>query len=171
MSTLSAWTAHWQTTPWAWVETPIRPWTAADGASTRSRASPRTSSAGIPLARSASSGVNGSTAVRTASTPVDVRARARAAPECEHLPHQREEHGGVGARADEVVLVRDLGGLGAPRVEHDEPPSAGGQLAASGPGKSGTVHSEPLDAIGLWPTRTSRSVRSMSGTGRRNWWP
>ena len=35
-------------------------------------------------------------------------------------------------------------------------------------GKSGTVHSDPFDAIGLWPTSTSRSVRSMSGTGSRN---
>ena len=62
-------TAHWQTTPWAWVETPIRPCTAAEGAAARSRARSRTASAGIPLTCSASSGVKPSTASRTASTP------------------------------------------------------------------------------------------------------
>ncbi len=33
---------------------------------------------------------------------------------------------------------------------------------------SGTVHSDPLDIKGLEPSRTSRSVRSMSGTGIAN---
>ena len=66
---LMAWTAHWHSTPNPWVDTPIRPCTAAVGAAARSRARARTDAAGIPENASASSGVNGATAERTASTP------------------------------------------------------------------------------------------------------
>ena len=38
-------------------------------------------------------------------------------------------------------------------------------------GKSGTVISEPLDAIGLAPITRKYDVRSMSGIGRKSWWP
>ena len=38
-------------------------------------------------------------------------------------------------------------------------------------GKSGTVISEPLDAIGLAPKTRKYDVRSMSGIGSSSWWP
>ena len=38
-------------------------------------------------------------------------------------------------------------------------------------GKSGTVISEPLEAIGLAPKTRKYDVRSMSGIGRSSWWP
>ena len=38
-------------------------------------------------------------------------------------------------------------------------------------GKSGTVISEPLDAIGLAPNIRKYDVRSMSGMGSISWWP
>ena len=38
-------------------------------------------------------------------------------------------------------------------------------------GKSGTVISEPLEAIGFAPKTRKYDVRSMSGTGSRSWWP
>ena len=38
-------------------------------------------------------------------------------------------------------------------------------------GKSGTVIREPLDAIGLAPMTRNHDVRSMSGIGRKSWWP
>jgi hypothetical protein len=40
----------------------------------------------------------------------------------QQFTHDGEQHRGIGARADEVVLVGDLCGLGAARVEHDESP-------------------------------------------------
>ncbi|MCW2813962.1 MAG: hypothetical protein JWN84_1417 [Nocardioides sp.] len=52
--------------------------------------------------------------------PVDVRRRAGQALGEQHLQH-RQQHRGVGAGAHEVVLVGDLGGLGAPRVDDDHP--------------------------------------------------
>ena len=67
---LSTWVAHWASTPNCCVDAPIRACTAADGAlaegAGQRRARP---SAGIPLTRSATSGVNGSTTSRTRSTP------------------------------------------------------------------------------------------------------
>ena len=66
---LSSWTAQVATSPNSCVETPTRPYTAADLAPASSRASRRTSSAAMPDAASARSGVNGSTAARTASSP------------------------------------------------------------------------------------------------------
>ena len=39
------------------------------------------------------------------------------------------------------------------------------RMASIRPLKSGAVHSEPLEAWGLAPSMTSRSVRSRSGTG------
>ena len=62
------------------------------------------------------------------------------------------------------VVIGAFGGLGAARVDHDHPSTT---LAKCGgrPGKSGTVHIEPFDTIGFEPMSTSRSVRSMSGTG------
>ena len=38
-------------------------------------------------------------------------------------------------------------------------------------GKSGTVISEPFEAIGLAPNTRKYDVRSMSGIGSRSWWP
>ena len=38
-------------------------------------------------------------------------------------------------------------------------------------GKSGTVISEPLEAIGLAPNIRKNDVRSMSGIGSISWWP
>lgn len=63
------WQAHWQITPCACVETPIRPCTAARGAAAIVRASSAIVAAGMPLAAAARSGVNASTAARTVSTP------------------------------------------------------------------------------------------------------
>ena len=77
---LIACTAHWHTTPWACVDTPIRPWTAADGAAARSRARRRTASADMPDTRSASSGVNPATASRTRSMPCTYSAGAARSP-------------------------------------------------------------------------------------------
>ena len=38
-------------------------------------------------------------------------------------------------------------------------------------GKSGTVISDPLDAIGFAPSTRKYDVRSMSGTGSSSWCP
>ena len=130
MSTLIACTAHWQTTPWAWVETPIRPCTAAEGAAARSCARRRTASAGIPLTCSASSGVNARDRVTHPVDAVDVGRRAGEVAR-EQLAHDREEDRRVRAGTDEVVLVGDLRGLGPARVEHDESPTARGELASA----------------------------------------
>ena len=68
------------------------------------------------------------------------------------------------------MLVGHLGGLGAARVEDDHPAAA--RLEVAQPlGKSGTVISEPLEAIGLAPTTRNYDVRSMSGIGQESWWP
>ena len=139
-------TAHWHTTPWAWVETPIRPCTAADGAAARSRARPRTASAGMPLTCSASSGVNALDGLAHGVDAVDVggaggrrrRPAARARP-----PAARR----VGPRPHEVVLVGDLGRLGAARVDDHQPPSASGELAP------------PLGEVGHRPERAVRRHR------------
>ena len=64
--------------------------------------------------------------------------------------HHRQQQGGVGAGPHEVVLVGDLRGLGAARVEDDNRPPRS-LRSRSRAGKSGTVIREPLDAIGLAP--------------------
>ncbi len=166
---LRAWTAHWQSTPNDWVDTPIRPWTAAEGAAARSRARRRTSSALTPLTRSASSGVNGSTAARTASRPsTQAGGVARSATRSSRTIARRtaaSEPGRTKRCSSAIFAVSVRRGS---RTTSRPPREASSRRRC---GKSGTVHSEPFDAIGLWPTRTRRSVRSMSGTGRRNWWP
>ena len=112
-------------------------------------------------------GVNGSTAARTASMP-STYAGAWPGPRrgsCD----DREQDKRIGARADGQVVVGDLRRLGPARVDDDEP--APRALVRAPARKSGTVMIEPLLAIGLVPISTSRSVRSMSGIGSRNWWP
>ena len=47
----------------------------------------------------------------------------------QQLAHDRQQHGRVGTGPHEVVLVGDLGRLGAARVDDDQPPSARGELA------------------------------------------
>ena len=144
------WIAHWQIEPKPWVDSPIRPYAAAPSAAANSRVIRRISSAGTPETASAYSGVKSATASRTDSSP---RTYAGGSVELlgEQRVHHRQQHGGVGARPDEVVLVGDLGGLGAPRVEDDHLAAARLAARAAAAGKSGTVISEPLEAIGLAP--------------------
>ncbi len=56
--------------------------------------------------------------------PVDVR-RGPGEPLLEQGAHHRQHDDGVRARPHEQVLVGDLGGLGAARVDHDHPAAAG----------------------------------------------
>ena len=128
MTRLRTWIAHWQIVPNPWVDTPIRPYAAAPSAAANSRASRRISSAGMPLAASAASGVNSATALGGGVQPVDVR-RRRGQPLVEQHVQHGQQHVGVGAGPDEVVLGGDLGGLGAARVEHHHPAAARLQLA------------------------------------------
>ena len=65
----------------------------------------------------------------------------------QQLAHDGEQHGGVGARPHEVVLVGHPGGLGPAGVEHDEPAAAGRQLAT------------PLGEVGHRPQRAVRRHR------------
>ena len=62
------WIAHWHSTPNSWVETPIRPWTAAPPRA-MSRASSRIDCAATPLTCWAISGVKSATSTRSASMP------------------------------------------------------------------------------------------------------
>ena len=172
VSTLMVWTAHWQTTPCAWVDTPIRPWTAADGAAARSRARPRTASAGMPLTCSASSGVKGSTAParrphrRRRPRPGPV---GHAAPQ--QLAHHSQQHRGVGPGPDEVVLVGDLGRLGAPRVDDDRRPPPAASSRRRGPGSrapSTGSRSRPSGCGRRAPAgRCGRCRAPVAGTGAR----
>ena len=59
--------AHWHTDPKPCVDTPIRPYAAADSAAASSRTRVRMVSAGSPLAAAASSGVNPATSSATRS--------------------------------------------------------------------------------------------------------
>ena len=100
---------------------------AAEGAcapatSASSRASRRIVAASMPVASAARSGVNAATSVAQPVDVVRVRRQELAVlePFLEDRPHHREEQERVAAGADEVMLLRDLRGLGPPRIDHHD---------------------------------------------------
>ena len=154
------------------VETPMRPYAAPPPrlpAAASSRARRRTSSAAMPLTRSAASGVKGSTSSRTRSTrstygagrvrPSSNSVRTMASTTTASEPGRTKKCSSaafaVSVRRGSTTTIR--------------PPRA--LRARSRFGKSGTVISEPFEAIGLAPNTRKYDVRSMSGIGSRSWWP
>ena len=83
---------------------------------------PRIASASMPVAAAAASGVKSRASGSSASKPSHSSAepaRPRQALFEDHVD-EREQQVRVGAGADEVVLVGDLGGARAPRVDHHD---------------------------------------------------
>ena len=161
--------AHWHIEPKPWVDSPIRPYAAAASAAAKSRVSRRISSAGTPLAVSARSGVKSATSSATRSTwstygggvvsPSSKSTCTMASSTAASEPG-RTKWCSVATLA---VSVR----RGSSTTSR--PPRA--LRSRTRCGKSGTVISEPLEAIGLAPNIRKYDVRSMSGIGSINWWP
>ena len=147
----------------------MRPYAAPPSAAASSLARRRTSSAAMPLTRSAASGVKGSTSSRTRSTrstygagrvrPSSNSVRTMASTTTASEPGRTKKCSSaalaVSVRRGSTTTIR--------------PPRA--LRARSRLGKSGTVISEPFEAIGLAPSTRKYDVRSMSGIGSRSWWP
>ena len=123
----------------------------------------------MPLAAAARSGVNGRTAVRTASSPSTydggvVRPSSKST--CSIASSTKASVPGrtkwcscaawaVSVRRGSTTTIR--------------PPRA--LSSRSRAGKSGTVIRLPLEAIGFAPNTRKCAVRSRSGTGSISWWP
>ena len=102
--------------------------------SPKSRATRRTTSAGTPLIVLGALGGERRDRGAHRLDPVDVRPAPTGQALVEDHVQQREQDERVGAGTDEVVLVGDLRGLGAPRVEHHHPAAAGLAARAAGRG-------------------------------------
>ena len=156
-------------------------------AAASSRASRRISSAGTPLIASARSGVKSATRSTDRRQPVDVRRRGWRRALGEQDVQHRQQHPRVGAGADEVVLVGDLGGLGAARVEDDHPAAARLEVAqpvrevghrhqrAVGRHRVGAEHQEVRRAVDVGDREQqlvaehAGARRAGGGAGRPRW--
>ena len=166
VSTLSTSTSHDASVPNSCVQVPMRPYTAADGAAASSAARARMASAGTPQAGATLSGVKGRSACVSSGTPTTWSARCaarvtpRSSSSCATPASSSASVPGRTARCTSASLaVRDARGS----TTTSRPPRR--FSARRRPGRSGAVHSEPLDDIGSAPRTTSRSVRSTSGIG------
>ena len=122
-------------------------------AAASSRASRRIASAAIPRDRRDRLGRERRGELLDAVDPVDQLREPAGAREAlleEHVD-QREQQERVGAGPDRDVLVGDLGGAAAARVDDDEPAAARAQRLQA-PGQSGAVISQPFEASGLAPS-------------------
>ncbi len=143
------WIAHWQIEPKPWVDSPSRPYAAAPSAAANSRVIRLITSAGTPEAASAYSGVKSATASRTDSVPRTydggvVRPSSKST--CTIASSTTASVAGRTkwcSSATFAVSVRrgSKTTILPPRFFRSR----------SRLGKSGTVISEPLEAIGLAP--------------------
>ena len=142
-------TSHDANVPNSWLHSPMRPYTAPDGAAANSRARRRMVSAGTRQNASTDSGVNAAHTSRTIVDAlhllVEVAERRQAFGE-QHVAHRKEERG-VGAGEDRHPLVGVVGGAGATRVDHDD-------LAAA---RADAV--ELTEHVGAREERTARRLR------------
>ena len=143
------WIAHWQIEPKPCVDSPIRPYAAAPSAAANSRVIRRISSAGTPEAASAYSGVASATAIRTDSTPSTYAGGAVSPSSKSTCSIASRTTASVAGRtkwcssATFAVSVR----RGSNTIIR--PPRFFSSRTRLG--KSGTVISEPFEAIGLAP--------------------
>src|SRR3954462_731565 len=113
--------------PYSCVQVPIRPYTAARPPAASWWASPRIAAGSIPQRAATRSGAKSATAASSAASPSTCWAsrpsRTRrgepAPPVGEQRVHDAEQEERDAAGADEQVLIRQLGGLRPPRVDHD----------------------------------------------------
>ena len=142
--------AHWHTEPNPCVDTPIRPYAAADSAAARSRTSVRMVSAGTPLAPAASSGVNPATSSATRSR-LSTYAGGVASPSssstCSIASSTTASEPGRTKWWSVATLAVSVRRGSSTTIR---PPLA--LRSRTRCGKSGTVISDPLDAIGLAPS-------------------
>ena len=149
MSTLRQATAHWQTVPKPWVDSPSRPYATPPSAAASSRVSRRTVSAGTPLTRSACSGEKSPTASRTRSTPSTYDA-GRVSPSSNSTwTIASSTAASVPGRTKTCSSATRAVSVRRGSTTTIRPPRA--RRSRSRCGKSGTVISEPLEAIGLAP--------------------
>ena len=115
-------TSHEASVPNSWLHSPMRPYSAPEGAAANSRASRRIVSAGTRQNASTDSGVNSAHSSRTVVEALDLllecTERGQVLGE-EDVAH-REQERGVGARQDRYPLVGVVGGAGAARVDDDD---------------------------------------------------
>ena len=163
-------TAHWQTDPNPWVDSPTRPYATPPSAPASSRVSRRIVSAGMPLTVAACSGVKPATASRTRSTP-STYAAGRTAPSsskrwCSIASSTTASVPGLTKTCSSATFAVSVRRGSTTTIR---PPRA--FRSRSRCGKSGTVISDPLEAIGLAPNTRKYDVRSMSGIGISSWCP
>ena len=130
----------------------------------------RISSAATPDAAAARSGVHGATARRTASTPSTYDGGVLASPSsnstCSIASSTAASVPGRTKWCSSATLAVSVRRGSSTTIR---PPRA--RRSRSRCGKSGTVISEPLEAIGFAPSTRKYDVRSRSGTGISSWWP
>ena len=169
VSRFSSWIAHWATEPNPCVDTPIRPYAAAESAAAKSRVSCRIVSAPTPLACSARSGVKGATRSRTSST-WSTYAGGEVSPSsnstCSIASSTAASEPGRTKWCSVATFAVSVRRGSSTTIR---PPRA--LRSRSRCGKSGAVISEPLEAMGLAPRTRKKSVRSRSGIGSSSWWP
>ena len=148
------------------LQTPMREYATADGASANScasRAMRLGGDAGV-RARRARASKRASAALDRVPAVAIARDRARVDAPVAHdqrLRH-REQQRGVAAGADRDVLVGLARGLGAARIDHHQLAAALRACARSRPRMSGAVIKLPFETTGLAPTQ-----RKIVACGRR----